>query len=165
LEVVLLLGFQILCGSVYRQVGVIITMFMAGLALGAFAATRYRPIGNRIPLAGLALGIALLAAILPAGLKSLEHAPLPIIHAVIALLTLALASMVGMEFPLATRTSFRDVTGTASRLYTADFTGACLGALLASTLLIPLLGVTVTCLLAGGLNAASAVWLLAGGTR
>jgi spermidine synthase len=165
LEVVLLLGFQILCGSVYRQVGVIITMFMAGLAVGASAATRYRPIGNRIPLAGLALGIALLAAILPAGLKSLEHAPVPIIQAAIALLTLVLACMVGMEFPLATRTSFRDVAGTASRLYTADFTGACLGALLASTLLIPLLGVTATCLLAGGVNAVSAVWLLAGGTR
>ena len=165
LEGVLLLGFQILCGSVYRQVGVIITVFMAGLAVGAFAATRYRRIGNRVPLAGLALGIALLAAILPAGLKSLEHAPVPIVQAAIALLTLVLASMVGMEFPLATRTSVRDVAGTASRLYTADFTGACRGALLASTLLIPLLGVTATCLLAAGLNAVSAVWLLAGDFR
>ena len=90
---------------------------------------------------------------------------MPIIQAAIALLTLVLASMVGMEFPMATRTSFRDVAGTASRLYTADFTGACLGALLASTLLIPLLGVTVTCLLAAGLNAVSGVWLLAGDFR
>jgi spermidine synthase len=165
LEVVLLLGFQILCGSVYRQVGVIVTMFMAGLAVGAFAATRYRPVGNRMPLAGLAVGIALLAAGLPAGLKSLEHAPVPIVQAAIAGLTLVLASMVGMEFPLATRTSFGDVVGTASKLYTADFIGACLGALLASTLLIPILGVMTTCLLAAGLNAVSAVWLLAGGTR
>jgi spermidine synthase len=165
LEVVLLLGFQILCGSVYRQVGVIITTFMAGLAVGASAATRYRPMGNRIPLAGLALGIALFAAILPAGLKSLGHVPVPVVQAAIALLTLALAFMVGMEFPLATRTSFRDVAGTASRLYTADFTGASLGALLASTVLIPLLGVTATCWLAGGLNAVSAVWLLAGDLR
>ena len=65
LAVVLLLGFQILCGSVYRQVGVIVTIFMAGLAVGAFAATRYQPIGNRIPLAGLALGIALLGVDTP----------------------------------------------------------------------------------------------------
>ena len=35
LEVVLLLAFQVLCGSVYHQVGVIVTVFMAGLALGA----------------------------------------------------------------------------------------------------------------------------------
>src|ERR1039458_8016330 len=35
LEVVLLLAFQVLCGSVYHQVGVIVTVFMGGLAVGA----------------------------------------------------------------------------------------------------------------------------------
>ena len=35
LEIVLLLAFQVLCGSVYHQVGVIVTVFMVGLALGA----------------------------------------------------------------------------------------------------------------------------------
>jgi len=36
LEVVLLLAFQILYGSVYQQLGIIVTVFMAGLAAGAF---------------------------------------------------------------------------------------------------------------------------------
>jgi spermidine synthase len=162
LEVVLLLGFQVLCGSVYRQVGVIITVFMAGLAVGALAAARYRADASRAALAGLAAGIAVLASILPIGLKSLGHAPVPVVEAVIALVTLVLACMVGMEFPVAARAGVGDVVETASRLYTADFVGACLGALLASTLLIPLLGVTMTCLLVAGLNAVSAVWLLAG---
>ena len=40
LEMVLLLAFQVLCGSVYHQVGVIVTVFMAGLALGALLANR-----------------------------------------------------------------------------------------------------------------------------
>jgi len=133
--------------------------------VGAFAATRYRPGASRVALAGLALGIAVLAAILPGGLKSLGHAPVPVVQAAIALLTLVLACMVGMEFPMATAAAFRDVVGTASRLYTADFVGASLGALLASTLLIPLLGVTTTCWLVAGLNAVSAVWPLAGGLR
>ena len=35
LEIVLLLAFQVLCGSVYHQVGVIVTVFMIGLAAGA----------------------------------------------------------------------------------------------------------------------------------
>jgi spermidine synthase len=35
LEVVLLLGFQALCGSLYYQLGIIVTVFMAGLAVGA----------------------------------------------------------------------------------------------------------------------------------
>jgi len=161
LEVVLLLGFQILCGSVYRQVGVIITVFMAGLAVGGFVATRYRPVAGRSTLAGLAVGIAFLAAALPVALKSLECVLVSTTQTMIALLTLALAFMVGMEFPVATRATPGDVAETASRLYTADFIGACLGALLASTLLIPLLGVMATCLLAAGLNAVGAVRLLA----
>ncbi len=40
LEVVLLLGFQIVYGSVYRQVGLVVTVFMAGLAVGAWWAGR-----------------------------------------------------------------------------------------------------------------------------
>ena len=35
LEIVLLLGLQVLAGSVYRQVGLVVTLFMAGLAVGA----------------------------------------------------------------------------------------------------------------------------------
>ena len=37
LEIVLLLAFQVLCGSVYHQVGVVVTVFMAGLAFGCMA--------------------------------------------------------------------------------------------------------------------------------
>ncbi len=40
LEVVLLLGFQILYGCVYHQVGLIITMFMLGLGIGSLAMNR-----------------------------------------------------------------------------------------------------------------------------
>jgi len=43
-----------------------------------------------------------------------------------------------------------------SRLYTADFVGASLGALLACTLLIPLLGIPGVCLLTAALNALAA---------
>jgi spermidine synthase len=45
LEMVLLLGFQVTCGSVYHQVGVIVTLFMAGLALGAWVSGRHCPVG------------------------------------------------------------------------------------------------------------------------
>jgi predicted membrane-bound spermidine synthase len=74
------------------------------------------------------------------------------IKAVIALLTLILAALVGAQFPLANRLEFDGSVAGASRLYTADFVGAFLGALLASTLLIPLIGVTGVCLLTAALN-------------
>jgi spermidine synthase len=191
LEFVLLLAFQVLCGSVYHQVGVIVTIFMAGLAIGALMANRaaVRPFGGassaspinlgprvtrpseaaaacseRAPyqkqarcLRSLTIAIAGYAILLPFLLPLLNrmggtNASLFAIKAAIALLTLILAALVGMQFPLANRLEFDGTVAGASRLYTADFVGAFLGALLASTLLIPLIGVTGVCLLTAALN-------------
>ncbi len=74
---------------------------------------------------------------------------------IIVLLTLILAVLVGMQFPLANRLEFDGTAAGASRLYTADFVGACLGALLACTLLIPLIGVGGVCLATALLNVAA----------
>jgi predicted membrane-bound spermidine synthase len=63
---------------------------------------------------------------------------------------------VGAQFPLAAAADPAEAAATASRLYTADLAGASLGALLVSTLLVPVLGVTAVCLLTAGLNAAAA---------
>ena len=166
LEVVLLLAFQVLCGSVYHQVGVIVTVFMCGLALGALIANRQSNSGiGSLPL--LALAIASYALLLPLVLPLLirmggSAASLALVKAIIALLTLVLAALVGMQFPLANRLEFDGTAAGASRLYTADFVGAFLGALLACTLLIPLIGVVGVCLLTAGLNLAGA---LAGRSR
>jgi hypothetical protein len=126
LEIVLLLAFQVLCGSVYHQLGIIVTVFMAGLALGAALANRRGKSGSHAsapaakPLAFLAFAIAgyafLLGFLLPL-LNRLGNtaSSLALIKAVIALLTLVL---------------------------------------LAGTLLIPIIGVTGVCLLTAALNLA-----------
>ena len=165
LEVVLLLAFQALCGSLYYQLGIIVTVFMAGLAAGA-AASRRLPASRAKGLAALAVGIAALSVLLLAllnllsRLRVLDGSSLPV-QTAIAVLTFALAGMVGGQFPLANQIVFNGVQPSASRLYTADFMGAFLGALLASALLIPLLGVRGVCLLAAALNTLAAgalVW-------
>lgn len=105
----------------------------------------------------MALGIAVLAGLLPLVLFPLQGpggwgaSPFAV-KAIIALLTLVLATLAGMQFPLANRLEFDENLAGASRLYTADFVGAFLGALLASTLLIPWLGVAGVCGLTAGLN-------------
>jgi spermidine synthase len=187
LEVVLLLAFQILCGSVYHQVGVIVTVFMAGLTLGAmWMNRRSKAWGNGVmgccnktvhapvpvlqhsdtpiamDLAFFAFAIAGWAILLPFLLPLLNRlggteVSFTAIKAIITLLTLILAVLVGAQFPLANRLVFDGTTTGAARLYTADFVGASLGALLASTLLIPLMGVLGVCLLTAALN------VLAGG--
>ena len=182
LEIVLLLAFQVLCGSVYHQLGIIITVFMTGLALGAMMANRgmksrsngvmkswdkpgpapasshhhsTTPTAKHLAILALAIaGYAILLALVLPRLNRLGDmaASLGFIKTVIALLTLILAVLVGMQFPLANRLEFDGTVAGASRLYTADFVGAFLGALLASTLLIPLIGVMGVCLLTAVLN-------------
>ena len=158
LEVVLLVAFQILYGSVYHQVGLIVTMFMLGLGLGSWTATRKR--SPACSLAWLLAALAVYAALLPAALIGLGHlggiAPAAS-QVAIPGLTLLLGALVGGAFPLAASLDFQNVAATASRLYTADYVGAALGALLVSTLLIPLLGITAVCLLTSAASVLSAV--------
>jgi spermidine synthase len=195
LEIVLLLAFQVLCGSVYHQLGIIVTVFMTGLATGAWLANRggnprsngmlecreepgraptpslhhsitpttpslhhsITPIAKHLSLLAFAIAAyAILLALLLPLLNRLGDtaASLLFIKAAIALLTLILAVLVGMQFPLANRLEFDGTVAGASRLYTADFVGAFLGAMLASALLIPLIGVTRVCLLTAALSLA-----------
>ena len=178
LEVVLLLGFQALYGSLYRQVGLVVTVFMAGLAAGAWrtqqtlfraaASVRQPDDPNRLPamspravLCVLSVAIAVVAALLPPVLSHLGRldsvAGTPLAgQGVVLLLTFALAALVGAQFPVAGAITAGETAVIASRLYTADFAGAALGALLVSTLLVPLLGATMVCLFTAALNLAAA---------
>jgi len=169
LEIVLLLGFQMLYGSVYRQVGLVVTVFMAGLASGAWAAGRgaHRLSAARaLPLLGLA--IAALAAAVPlvlrasAALDAAAGSSFPG-KGCILLATLLLATLVGAQFPLAGAAAEPGARAVPARLFSADLAGAALGALLVSSLFVPLLGVPAVCLLTAVLNAAAAA--LAWGIR
>ncbi len=166
LEVVLLMGFQILFGSVYHRVGLIVTMFMLGLAIGSFLMNRILARRGRRDLVAIEIATALVAACLPlllvgVGALATDAAWSVVCQATIYLATLLIALLTGLVFPLAAKLDFQEAAATASRLYTADYLGAALGALLVSTLLIPLIGVTTVCLLAAGLNlvGGGAVWL------
>jgi len=165
LEIVLLVGFQILYGYVYHKVGLIVTMFMAGLAFGSFAMNRMLSRRGRSDLVKLELSVAAYAAALPFVMMGLAKIASPTASAISAqvmfpVLTFVLAVIVGMEFPLAGKAAFADVTTTAAQLYTADFIGACLGSLIVSTLLIPLIGVVAVCLITAALNLAGALAVL-----
>ena len=168
LQVVILLGFQAMHGYVYQRVGVLVTMFIVGLALGSFAMNRKLSRCRRKHLVVIELAIAAFAALMPLALLATKWlssgggigASLSA-EAVFPLLSVLPGVMVGMEFPLAGKVDFAGVGETASRLYAADLVGASLGAMLVGAILLPLLGATAVCLLAAGLNLASggAVWL------
>jgi spermidine synthase len=170
LQLVLLLAHQVLFGSLYRQVGLLVTLFMLGLATGGMLGNRLRLAPSGRALAWLALAVALFAAGLPWLLPELRTmsqvgAAAWVASAVIPGLTLILAVLVGMQFPLANRLRQATVAEAAARIYTADFAGAGLGALLASAWLLPVWGLVGTCGLTAALNLWAGLALLVRNTR
>ncbi len=157
LELILLIGFQILFGYVYHKIGVIVTMFMLGLAIGAFIMNKKLKMANINHLIMIESLIVLLAILLPVILFFLGKIKSPLLisistQIIIPVLTLMLAIIVGAEFPLASKLHFKSISHTAATLYNADLIGACIGALIVSALLIPLIGIVKVCIFIAAVN-------------
>jgi spermidine synthase len=153
LEVVLVLGFQILYGYVYSQVGVLITSFLVGLLIGAFYVNRTLKRYSKRSLVYLEFLVIAFSVGVALSLPHMMKIGFPVVTAL-------LGALVGAEFPMASKLYYQDVHVTAAALYSADLLGGCLGALLVSTILVPFLGVVLVCILVGGLNVLSGLILL-----
>ncbi len=153
MEVVILFAFQVLHGTVYAQVSLIVTAFMAGLALGGAGSNRLlarfpsHPLRwreqrrVRHALIGVQAAVAVYSGLFPLILSL----PIPAPTLVLPLLALAAGALTGMAFPLAAALVPGEAGRAAGLLYGADLVGGCVGALLASVLLVPVLGIPQTC--------------------
>ncbi|MBW2989113.1 fused MFS/spermidine synthase, partial [Candidatus Woesearchaeota archaeon] len=155
LEVIILIGFQILYGYAYHKISLVITFFMAGLAIGSYYMNRKIQGMGKKELVSIEFSIAFYSMLLPLVLILLSRIKNPFFvslssHTLIPLFTLLISILVGMEFPLASKLFFRGKIGeTAGKLYNADLIGASIGALLVSAFFIPLFGILKVCLLIG----------------
>ncbi|NSW54840.1 MAG: hypothetical protein HPY44_02410 [Armatimonadetes bacterium] len=169
LELCILFAFQAYHGYVYRLAGLVIGAFMVGLASGAVLAARLmaaRPEARSVAwwLAGSQLALGLVALGLPGVMAHIGENETLAVHlptlavGVFAGLTGLVGFVVGVQFPLATRTA-RDARGavedaengqarSAATLYAADLVGAALGAATLGAVLIPVLGIPQTCIAA-----------------
>jgi spermidine synthase len=178
LEVLLLLGFQALYGYVYKQLSILVAVFMVGMAAGAWLAlkgSRPRRGGSRtaptivggVEFLRLAL-LQLLAALAPLllyalfvlleGVRSLV-ALLTISQMVFPVLALIAGLMGGYQFPLASRIYFArsdNSNRNPGMLYALDLFGACLGAVALSAYLLPVYGFLRTAMLMAVVNLAPA---------
>jgi len=147
LEVVILFAFQVLHGTVYARVSLIVTAFMAGLALGGAAGTRLLARwasvkrNARRALIIIQLAIAAYSVILPLILSL--PTPMPVLA--FPLLALVAGGLTGMAFPLAVALVRGRADRAAGLLYGADLVGGCLGALVGAVLFVPVLGIPQTC--------------------
>ncbi|MCK4777160.1 MAG: hypothetical protein KAS39_02210, partial [Actinomycetia bacterium] len=164
-EFILLLWFQLLYGYMYFQIGLIISLFMAGITFGAFFANRLiekKNISeNMLMYLQVAEALLLLLFLFILCLFPNLQNTVFLGYAAIYLLILATGILEGFEFPVAlTIIKGRHLKeNVAGRAYGSDLFGACLGGFIVSGALVPLYGFINTILILAGLSLTSVVSL------
>jgi spermidine synthase len=164
LQIAVLFSFQSIYGFVYEMVGLIVALFMAGLAMGAWLChRRLGDRGRRRDLARIQLLVAAYAVVAALALPLAAGAGSGVAtFALFSILTFAGGALNGAGFPVAVACSIRlgrppdRATGS---VYGGELMGACAGALVAGVVVAPVLGVVACCYLAAALNA-TALWLI-----
>jgi spermidine synthase len=139
LEVLLMVAFQTLYGSLYLHLGLLFAAFMFGTAAGSFAGLKGWLGGGTRGLGLLDAGLSILSLVSVVAIGSLAASGAPAVAGpfVIAMILAAAGFIVGAQFPLAARMRGEE---SATFYYAADLLGACLGAFATAALLLPALG-------------------------
>jgi spermidine synthase len=156
-EILFIFAFQIFYGYIYFQIGIIVTVFLAGLLPGALWGRQLAARARRVLMLSDGALIVLLAATFAA-----VHAGDRLGQAFYLCLGFAVAVACGVQFPAALQL-MGDSGRAAAGFFSADLIGAALGTLVTSTVLIPYLGITgaigalmglklLSLLIAGGLH-------------
>lgn len=135
LEAAVLMDFQVRRGALYQDLGLLLCLFMLGMAMGSAAGAHWTgAFAGRI---GAPAGV--LAAVALGAWWALERGLLGSLPAAGAAL-MACAAAVGWAFALLGRAQETSPDRTASPLIAADLAGSALGSVAAGLLLIPLWG-------------------------
>jgi spermidine synthase len=175
-ELVLMFGFQIFYGYVFYEIGILITIFMGGMAAGSLIVTyRDKWIGAQ----GLSLMKTLDAAMVmfslllilifssPEKLSSISPVAIRLIFYILLIIS---GFFAGMQFPLSNAiylslaspegfNKTQPVGKTAGMLYGADLVGGWLGGIIGGLIVLPVLGLLQGCLLLAVLKATSLILL------
>jgi len=168
LEMLLLLAFQAIYGYVYQQLAMIIAGFMLGMTLGSRWGLRAGAFATGLRDARRLFRLQLLAALSPVllyvlfdALAAIENPAIVFLASQILfpLLAVLCGLFGGYQFPVATRIFFSNsehkATGPGT-LYALDLAGACVGAIVLSSYLVPVFGFRETAWLMAVANLAPA---------
>lgn len=146
IEVLALIAYQVHFGSGYREVGLLVGFYMAGLSLGAALSRRIKEQRRRI--FRIVQGIWV---IIPAGLilfilipEIIMAVPAVVSGSVFFVYLLTVGALGGLHFPLAVTYSGEPNARRAGMLYSLDLIGAAAGGLVVGLLALPLLGIALT---------------------
>ena len=156
-EILVIFAFQIFFGYIYLQIGIIITVFLAGLLPGAWIGNRLIEKGKQV----LAITDVVLIVLLAVFILALDNVGdrLPVLFFLI--FGFGVSLVCGFQFPVALDLRGSD-NAAAARTFSADLMGAAWGTLFTSVILIPYLGIVWATI---GLIAMKLISLAVIGTR
>ncbi|MDI6839362.1 MAG: spermine synthase [bacterium] len=171
-DLALVFTFQVLYGYIFRQIGLLVTTFMVGIAVGGITMTSFlgRIKKDFISFTELEVAIILFSILLPLIFLKfsphLEQSAVRHINLCAGLfLVMAFFSgiLIGAEFPLANKIYLKtsnNLSGTAGLLYGADLFGGWIGGIVGSVVLLPVLGLLKTCIVVIMLKVSSLIILI-----
>lgn len=151
-EFLVIIIFQILYGYVYQMLGLIVALYMAGLAIGSFI-TIQKPgktlINIYILLQVILVSIVLLFPVMAGFISSGSSNPGWKGQILIYVTIMIIAIISGLQFNLTNRLEKQSLKKMAANLYAIDLVGSACGTLLVSLVFFPLLGLHITSYLLG----------------
>jgi len=174
-EIILIFAFQNIYGYIYQKIGLIVAVFMFGLAVGSWLMNRKLRApkktisGERIWQLWLMIfegTILLFCLLLPKIIKLFSTAGYQLLTSeyIFMLLLFIAGALTGIEFPLAAELYLlmkgRKVGRASGLIDSLDHLGACFGALLTGIIFAPLLGLAKTCWLLAVLKGVSLSFIL-----
>jgi spermidine synthase len=168
LELSLIFVFQVVYGYVFHEIGMLITMLMAGMAAGSMAGARRAATAGaskafmtaEASLASFSLLLLVLITLIGHGMGAGGLAGRLLFFA----LLFVPGFFAGMEFPLAVELygDKRRAGGSVGPVYAGDLAGGFIGGMVGGFFLFPLMGIMMGCLFFGALKAAGLLLLLSG---
>jgi len=134
-EILVIFAFQIFFGYIYTQIGLIVTIFLAGLLPGAWFGDRLHGRSKQT----LAFADVLMIALMGLLILALRHGDgLPV--AFFLVFGFVVSLICGFQFPVALYLRGGDAPA-VTRTFSADLIGAACGTLVTSVVLIPYCGI------------------------
>jgi spermidine synthase len=165
--------FQTFYGYLYHQIGLLIAIFMFGVALSSFLITQRLDRIKRDSLLFLKIEMAIILFsflfpfVFSIPSQYLEAPAVSLlIYPVFLIMSFLSGAWIGLQFPLATKiylctpTKGETFGHTAGLLYGADLLGGFLGGLFGGILLLPILGLRESCFMMAMIKISSLVLLL-----
>jgi spermidine synthase len=138
-EILVIFAFQIFFGYIYFQLGLIVTVFLAGLLPGAWFGDRLRKRSKQTLMLTDGL-LMVLMGLLMVALKLIGH-HLPVVFYLVFGFSVSL--ICGFQFPVALYLRGGDAPA-VTRTFSADLIGAAFGTLMTNVVLIPYFGIIWT---------------------